>query len=446
MNSSIEPPSLEASLIGLNIQISDASFLYLFIIFLLLFLSAFASGSESAFFSLKPKDHAAIKENKGTRAKFITKLLAKPQELLATILIFNNFVNVGIVILSSFVLNDIFPANGGFAPLRFIIEVVGITLVILLFGEVIPKIFANRNALAVSLLAAYPLRLLSKLPPISWLKFVLVWGTNFIQKLGNKSAAIDQNELEQAVALTKTETNSDDEHRILEGIVRFGKTEASEIMTPRVEVEDIDAAEDFHEVLAKIIDVGYSRIPIFEQSPDNIIGILYIKDLLNYLKEPKEFNWQKVLRKPYFVPENKKINDLLQEFRNMKMHMAVVVDEYGGASGIVTLEDILEEIVGDITDEFDDTEIQYTKQAENTYVFEGRTSLNDLLKIIGDAHEDEIESARGEAETLGGLVVEVAGRILKNNEFIQIGGLKFIVESSDKKRVKTVKVQLHETH
>lgn len=446
MNSSIEPPSLEASLIGLNIQISDASFLYLFIIFLLLFLSAFASGSESAFFSLKPKDHAAIKENQGTRAKFITKLLAKPQELLATILIFNNFVNVGIVILSSFVLNDLFPANGGFAPLRFIIEVVGITIVILLFGEVIPKIFANRNALTVSLLAAYPLRLLSKLPPISWLKFVLVWGTNFIQKLGNKSAAIDQNELEQAVALTKTETNSDDEHRILEGIVRFGKTEASEIMTPRVEVEDIDAAEDFHEVLARIIDVGYSRIPIFEQSPDNIIGILYIKDLLNYLKEPKEFNWQQVLRKPYFVPENKKINDLLQEFRNMKMHMAVVVDEYGGASGIVTLEDILEEIVGDITDEFDDTEIQYTKQAENTYVFEGRTSLNDLLKIIGDAHEDAIEIARGEAETLGGLVVEVAGRILKNNEFIQIGGLKFIVESSDKKRVKTVKVQLHENH
>lgn len=446
MNSSIEPPSLEASLIGLNVQISDASFLYLFIIFLLLFFSAFASGSESAFFSLKPKDHAAIKENQSTRAKFINKLLNKPQELLATILIFNNFVNVGIVILSSFVLNDIFPASGGFAPLRFIIEVVGITLVILLFGEVIPKIFANRNALTVSLLAAYPLRLLSKLPPISWLKFVLVWGTNFIQKLGNKSAAIDQNELEQAVALTKTETNSDDEHRILEGIVRFGKTEASEIMTPRVEVEDIDSAEDFHEVLARIIDVGYSRIPIFEQSPDNVIGILYIKDLLNYLNKPREFNWQQVLRKPYFVPENKKINDLLQEFRNMKMHMAVVVDEYGGASGIVTLEDILEEIVGDITDEFDDTEIQYTKQAENTYVFEGRTSLNDLLKIIGDEHEAAIESTRGEAETLGGLVVEVAGRILKNNEYIQIGGLKFIVESSDKKRVKTVKVQLHETH
>lgn len=444
MNSSIEPPSLNASLFGLPSQISDASYLYLLIIILLLLLSAFASGSESAYFSLKPKDNAAIKENTSARAKLIIKLLAKPQELLATILIFNNFVNVGIVILSSFVLNDIFPPDNGFAPLRFIVEVIGITLIILLFGEVIPKIFANRNALNVSLLAAYPLRLISKTPPISWLKKILVFGTNFIQKLGNKGTAIDQNELEQAVALTKAETGSEDEQRILEGIVRFGKTEASEIMTPRVEVEDIDAADNFKEVLNKIIEVGYSRIPIFDQSPDNIIGILYIKDLLHHLEQPIDFNWQQVLRKPYFVPENKKINDLLQEFRNMKMHMAVVVDEYGGASGIVTLEDILEEIVGDITDEFDDTEIQYTKQAEHIYVFEGRTSLNDLLKIIGEKYESHIEAARGEAETLGGLIIEVAGRILKNNEYIVLGPLKLIVESSDKKRVKSVKVQIDE--
>ena len=444
MNSSIEPPSLSASLIGLPSHISDASYLYLLIIILLLLLSAFASGSESAYFSLKPKDNAAIKENPSVRAKLILKLLAKPQELLATILIFNNFINVGIVILSSFVLNDIFPPQDGFSTLRFVVEVIGITLIILLFGEVIPKIFANRNALSVSLLAAYPLRFISKMPPVSWLKHILVWGTNFIQKLGNKGATINQNELEQAVALTKTDGGSIEEHKILEGIVRFGKTEASEIMTPRVEVEDIDAADSFHDVLEKIIEVGYSRIPVFEQSPDNIIGILYIKDLLHHLNQDATFIWQQVLRKPYFVPENKKINDLLQEFRNMKMHMAVVVDEYGGASGIVTLEDILEEIVGDITDEFDDTEIQYTKQAENIFVFEGRTSLNDLLKIIGEKHEEHIEAARGEAETLGGLIIEVGGRILKNKEYILLGPLKLIVESSDKKRVKSVKVQIHE--
>ena len=444
MNTAIEPPSLEASLFDFHLQISDASYLYLLIILLLLLLSAFASGSESAYFSLKPKDNAAIKDNPSPRAKLILSLLSKPQELLATILIFNNFVNVGVVILSSFVLNDIFPAKGAFAPWRFVIEVLGITLVLLLFGEVIPKIFANRNALKVSLLAAYPLRFISKMPPISWLKNVLVWGTNFIQKVGNKGAVISQNELEQAVALTKTDGGSLEEHKILEGIVRFGKTEASEIMTPRVEVEDIDAADPFDVVLAKIIEVGYSRIPVFSESPDNIIGILYIKDLLHHLEQPTDFEWTQVLRKPYFVPENKKINDLLQEFRNMKMHMAIVVDEYGGASGIITLEDILEEIVGDITDEFDDTEIQYTKQADNIYLFEGRTSLNDLLKIIGEQHEDAIENARGEAETLGGLVIEVAGRILKNNEYIVLGPLKLIVESSDKKRVKSVKVCIDE--
>ncbi|MEY3742214.1 MAG: gliding motility-associated protein GldE [Flavobacteriia bacterium] len=444
MNTAIEPPSLSASLFDFNAQLSDATYLYLLIIFLLLLLSAFASGSESAFFSLKPKDNAALKANPSPRAKLILSLLTRPQELLATLLIFNNFVNVGIVILSSFVLNDLFPTNGEFALLRFVVEVIGITLIILLFGEVIPKIFANRNALKVSMLAAYPLRLIGQLPPLSWLKLILVRGTNFIQKLGNKSAAIDQNELEQAVALTKDEAGSKEEHKILEGIVRFGKTEASEIMTPRVEVEDIEASDNFKAVLAKIIEVGYSRIPVFDESPDNIIGILYIKDLLNHLNQGEDFDWKQVLRKPFFVPENKKINDLLQEFRNMKMHMAVVVDEYGGASGIITLEDILEEIVGDITDEFDDTEIQYTKQADNTYLFEGRTSLNDLLKIIGEQHEEVIENARGEAETLGGLVIEVAGRILKNNEYITLGPLKLIVESSDKKRVKSVKVIVHE--
>ena len=444
MNTAIEPPSLSASLFDFNAQLSDATYLYLLILFLLLLLSAFASGSESAFFSLKPKDNATLKANPSPRAKLILSLLMRPQELLATLLIFNNFVNVGIVILSSFVLNDLFPTNGEFALLRFVVEVIGITLIILLFGEVIPKIFANRNALKVSMLAAYPLRLIGQLPPLSWLKLILVRGTNFIQKLGNKSAAIDQNELEQAVALTKDEAGSKEEHKILEGIVRFGKTEASEIMTPRVEVEDIEASDNFKAVLAKIIEVGYSRIPVFDESPDNIIGILYIKDLLNHLNQGENFDWKQVLRKPFFVPENKKINDLLQEFRNMKMHMAVVVDEYGGASGIITLEDILEEIVGDITDEFDDTEIQYTKQADNTYLFEGRTSLNDLLKIIGEQHEEVIENARGEAETLGGLVIEVAGRILKNNEYITLGPLKLIVESSDKKRVKSVKVIVHE--
>jgi gliding motility-associated protein GldE len=444
MTNTVEPPSLIASLNTTEAGFSDATLVYLVIILVLLALSALTSSSESAFFSLKPSDNASIKNSNNARAKMILKLLAKPQELLATLLIFNNFVNVGIVILSSFVLNDIYPVKEGQELLRLLVEVVGITLILLLFGEVIPKIFANRNALAVSTWMSYPMHFLNRIPPLSWLKSALVWGTNFIQKLGQKSTTLDQNELEQALALTKQENGSEEEHKILEGIVKFGKTEASEIMTPRVEVEDIDAESDFHEVLKKIIDVGFSRMPIFSESPDNIIGILYIKDLLNHLEKDADFDWKSVLRKPYFVPENKKINDLLQEFRNMKMHMAIVVDEYGGASGIVTLEDILEEIVGDITDEFDDAQINYTKQAENTYVFEGRTSLNDLLKIIGEEHEATIEKYRGEAETLGGLIIEVGGRILKNNEFVIIGPMKLIVESSDKKRVKSVKVVIHE--
>lgn len=444
MTNAVEPPSLQASFQTVQAGFSDATLIYLLIILVLLALSALTSSSESAFFSLKPSDNATIKNSSDARVKMILKLLAKPQELLATLLIFNNFINVGIVILSSFVLNDIYPVKEGQELLRLLVEVVGITLVLLLFGEVIPKIFANRNALSVSTWMSYPMHFLNRLPPLSWLKAALVWGTNFIQKLGQKNATLDQNELEQALALTKQENGSEEEHKILEGIVKFGKTEASEIMTPRVEVEDIDADSNFHEVLQKIIDVGFSRMPIFSDSPDNIIGILYIKDLLNHLEKEPDFDWKTVLRKPYFVPENKKINDLLQEFRNMKMHMAVVVDEYGGASGIVTLEDILEEIVGDITDEFDDAQINYTKQAENTFVFEGRTSLNDLLKIIGEEHEQTIEAHRGEAETLGGLIIEVGGRILKNNEYLVVGPLKLIVESSDKKRVKSVKVVIHE--
>jgi gliding motility-associated protein GldE len=444
MTSSIEPPSLNASLHTVQAGFSDATVIYLLIILLLLILSALTSSSESAFFSLKPSDNAAIKNSTNARVKMILKLLSKPQEILATLLIFNNFINVGIVILSTFVLNDVYPVKAGQELMRLLIEVVGITLVLLLFGEVIPKIFANRNALLVSTWMSYPIHFLNRIPPLSWLKSALVWGTNFIQKLGQKGTTLDQNELEQALALTKLENGSEDEHKILEGIVKFGKTEASEIMTPRVDVEDIDAELNFHEVLEKIIEVGYSRIPIFSENPDNIIGILYIKDLLNHLEKSADFDWKSVLRKPYFVPENKKINDLLQEFRNMKMHMAVVVDEYGGASGIVTLEDILEEIVGDITDEFDDAQINYTKQSENTFVFEGRTSINDLLKIIGEDYENPIDAKRGEAETLGGLIIEVAGRILKNNEFVQVGALKLIVESSDKKRVKSVKVVIND--
>ena len=420
---------------------SGATLTYILIIVFLLFISALMSASESAFFSLSPADNEDLKKNNDKRSKLVQDLLSKPKELLATMLITINFVNVGVVILSTFILDDLYPETPGSELKRFLLEVVGITLLILLTGEVVPKIFASKNALLVVHWVARPLDLLSKMPPISWIKFGLVKGSFFIQKLFQGSVKVNTDELEQALALTKEKTTSEEDHKILEGIVRFGKTEASQIMTPRIEVDAIDETLNFREVVEMILESGYSRIPIYEGSQDNVIGILYIKDLLPNLNEGEDFDWKKEIRKPYFIPENKKINDLLQDFRSMKMHMAIVVDEYGGASGIVTLEDILEEIVGDITDEFDDNEVVYTKIDDSTYLFEGRTSLNDFYKII-ECDEELFESLKGEAETIGGFVIEQKGRILRNNEFIVVSNYKLIVESSDKRRIKTVKIKI----
>lgn len=438
----VEPPSLRIATKLIQSGFDSTTVIYIICIAILLIISALMSGSESAFFSLRPADNEDLKKENSSRSKLILSLLSKPKELLATILITNNFVNVGIVILSTFILNDIYPVTPGSELKRFLLEVVGITFLILLIGEVVPKIFAARNTLSVVRWMSYPLYFLGSAPPLSWLKIALVKGTNFIQKRTKSSVKVNQDELEQALALTKEDSSSEEDHKILEGIVKFGKTEASQIMTPRIEVEAIDSESSFTEVMQTVLEAGYSRMPIFDESPDNIVGILYIKDLLPHLNEVENFEWKSIIRKPYFIPENKKINDLLQEFRSMRMHMAIVVDEYGGASGIVTLEDILEEIVGDITDEFDDHEIAYTKLDDHTIIFEGRTSLNDFYKVVGEAYENTFEAVKGEAETIGGLVLEHAGRILKNNEFIIIEQVKFIVESSDKKRMKTIKIKL----
>jgi gliding motility-associated protein GldE len=287
---------------------------------------------------------------------------------------------------------------------------------------------------------AIPIDVIRRTPPVSWLKALLVNGTSFIGKAGKKNLKISSDELEQAIAITTEESTSEDEQRLLEGIVKFGKTEAIQIMTPRIEASSFPEHFTFDQVVSFVIDAGYSRIPVYQESADNVIGILYIKDLLPHLKNSADFDWKTLLRKPFFIPENKKIDDLLQEFRSMKMHLAVVVDEYGGASGIVTLEDILEEIVGDITDEFDDDQVDYKRLDDGSFLFEGRTSLMDFYKII-DLDGDEFEAMKGDAETLGGFIVEQSGRILKNKEHIIQGNFKFTVVSSDKRRIKWVKVQ-----
>lgn len=434
-------PLAEAIHAGISISNTILSFIILGI---LLMFSAMASGSESAFFSLGPNEKEKLKADNSKKSQAVLQLLENPKELLATLLITNNFVNVGVVILSSSILNDLYPITGENDTFRFILEIVGITFAILMIGEVIPKIWSSKNALSVARMMAIPINTLKSIPPISWLKKLLVNGTNFIYRRARKKGVkITTDELEQALALTKEESTSDEEHKILEGIIRFGTTDTRQIMKSRMDVVAIDEETNFQEVLSIILEAGYSRMPVYKDSFDNVIGILYIKDLLPHLSENDDFKWTELIRKPFFVPENKKIDDLLKEFQEMKMHMAIVVDEYGGSSGVITLEDILEEIVGDITDEFDDDEIVYTKIDHNTYLFEGRTTLVDVYKVL-DIDGKEFDQHKGDSETLGGFIVEHAGRILKNNEFIIFDNVKLIVESSDKKRIKMIKTVILE--
>jgi gliding motility-associated protein GldE len=352
------------------------------------------------------------------------------------------------VILSSAILQKIYPPAPGNETIRLIVEILSITLTLLIIGEVIPKIYATKNALKFSLAMGGALFTLGNLPPISWLKSFLVNGSNIIHKKARrKGIKISSDELEQALALTKEDHTSNEEHKILEGIVKFGNTEVCQIMRSRMDVVALEDDLKFTEIMPIILESGYSRIPVFKENFDNVIGILFVKDLLPYLNqtENEEFNWIKLIRKPFFVPENKKIDDLLKEFQVKKVHMAVVVDEYGGSSGVCTLEDILEEIVGDITDEFDDDEIAYTKIDERTYIFEGKTALVDLYKVI-NIDGREFESKKGDADSVGGFIVENIGRIPSNKEYIDVEEFRLIVESSDKRRVKLVKVVCPQSH
>lgn len=410
------------------------------VLIILLASSALVSGSEVAFFSLSPSDRNELEDNKNKSSETVKLLLSKPKDLLAVILILNNFINIAIVILASYIFLNFYPETDEFDLLRSIIEIGVITFVILLIGEVVPKVYSNRNSMKIALLMAKPIYYAGKLPPFSWLKIILVNGTDVILKSARKrSIDVSTDDLEHAIALTREENSSEDEHKILEGIVNFGNTDVKQIMRSRVDTIAIEKSINFDELLEVIREAGYSRIPVYEEKFDDVLGIIYIKDLLPHLGEEAKFNWRTLIRSPFFVPENKKIDDLLKEFQSMKMHMAVVVDEYGGASGIVTLEDVLEEIVGDITDEFDDDDIIYSKINENTFIFEGKTPLVDLYKVL-DIDGKSFEQAKGESDSIAGFLIEQSGKILRNNESFEFENIKFIVESSDKKRVKTIKI------
>jgi gliding motility-associated protein GldE len=402
------------------------------------------AASEVAFFSLEPADKEQLKLETNKNAKSALELINKPQDLLATILITSNFVNVAIVIITSSLLNMIFPPEAGESLVRFIIDVFLITAIILLIGEVIPKVYATKQGVKIVKMMAAPLDFISNMPPVSWLRKFLVNGTKIIHRYAaKKEVKVSSDELEQILALTKEETTSDEDHKILEGIVKFGSTDVKQIMRPRTEISAIANTLNFKEVLEHIQEMGYSRVPVFEGTLDKVEGILHIKDLLSYIDEEETFNWQNFIRKPFYVPENKKLDDLLNDFQSKKMHMAIVVDEYGGTSGLATLEDILEEIVGDITDEFDEQEISYSKINDNEYIFEGKTALVDFYKVT-KLDGKEFENNKGEADTLGGFIVEQAGRILMNRESIQVENCKLIVEASDKKRIKSIRVLIQE--
>ncbi|MBU0764414.1 MAG: gliding motility-associated protein GldE [Bacteroidetes bacterium] len=411
----------------------------LIIIICLLVFSALISGSEVAYFSLSPANIQYLKDKKKSRkCKMVLELLAKPERLLATILIANNFVNVGIVILAAFVTNELFDFSVS-PVLGFIIQAVVITFIILLFGEIIPKVYAARFSRQFATFMAFPLFLLDRLfMPVSKL---LIRSTSIVRKrYSGKRANISMDDLSQALNIAGKELK--DEEKILKGIVNFGTIDVTEIMTSRLDVVSIEYSAGFKKLLSVILESGYSRIPVYEDSFDDVRGILYIKDLLPYLDEDDYFSWQKLVREPYFVPETKKIDDLLGEFQTKKIHLAIIVNEYGGTQGIVTLEDILEEIVGEINDESDDIEENYLQMTENKYIFEGRTLLNDFCKIV-NIEDDLFDEVRGDADTLAGLILELKAEIPKKHEVVKYRNFIFRIKSADQRRIKQIEVTIN---
>ena len=408
------------------------------VLLLLLICSALISGSEVAFFSLNASDLESLAENNAENER-INNLLKQPEELLGTILIANNFVNVGIVILSSFLLNEYFSPENWSTLAVFLVEILSITTVLLLFGEILPKVYARSSRLSFAKLVAGFLSGIHKiLLPLSRRLSKTV---NRLSIEG-KGPSISVDDLEQALELTSDDNTKEEEQRILKGIVRFGSTSVKEVMTPRTSVVAIDEKTGYHEALNKMTESGYSRIPVFEENLDQIKGLLYVKDLLPYMDASEKFGWQDLMRQPFFVPESKKIDDLLGEFQRRRVHLAIVVDEFGGTSGVITLEDVLEEIVGEISDEFDDDDLSYSKLDDYNFVFEASIPLIDLCRVL-DLPKDRFDAVDGESDTLAGLVLELAGKFLDKGEVISYDEFTFLVESTDQRKIIRVKITIN---
>ncbi|MFT6095971.1 MAG: gliding motility-associated protein GldE [Nonlabens sp.] len=429
---------------------SGDQLVYVIVFVLLLIGSALISGAEVAFFSLSTTE--LDNENEEfPRRSLIKKLLDRPKKLLATILIANNTINITSIlifgILSDNWFSNIEPIAVDFGvqfhlDIRFVLEVVVVTFLILLFGEIFPKVYANRNPKGFASFMAIPLSILDRL--FSFISLPMRYVTLQIQeRLGSKKSKITISQLSQALELTDENDTTDEEQQLLQGIVSFGNTHTKNVMRNRTDVFALDETLPFKEIIPQVIEHGYSRIPCYKESIDQITGVLYVKDLLPYI-DRKNYEWTKLLREAYFVPENKKLDDLLQEFQEKKKHIAIVVDEYGGTSGLISLEDIIEEIVGDISDEFDEEDLVYSKLDDKNYVFEGKTQLKDFYRVL-DLEEEDIsafDASKGESETLAGFLLEQTGHFPRKLDQILFHNMTFLVEVMDKKRIKQIKCTL----
>ena len=407
-------------------------------IFILLFCSAIISAAEVAYFSLTPKDLDQCAQENPKKTKIITALLHKPKKLLATLLVANNFINIGVVILFSIVGKNIFESISS-PLLKFTIEVILVTFLILLFGEVLPKVYANRNNVKFAKFVAFPLSILDTLlSPISMPMRSL---TIFLhEKLGKQRGHFSVDQLSQALELTSSAETTHEEQKILEGIVSFGNTDTKQVMSPRIDIFALEISETYSEILPKISEKGYSRIPVYRDNIDHVEGVLFVKDLLPHISK-KELDWNALVREPFFVPENKKLDNLLKDFQSMKSHLAIVVDEYGGTSGLVSLEDVIEEIVGDISDEFDDEDLNYSQIDDKNFLFEGKINLKDFYRVV-EVDEVAFEEKKGEAETLAGFILEIIGNFPRKGQKIVFSNCKFGIETLDKKRIKQIKVTI----
>jgi len=432
------PLSIISTISVIHVNAPDLEIIIgLTILIVLLLGSGLMSASEVAYFSFRPEDIEKFKSTKSKQAKSALTLYNKPEKLLSTILVANNTFNITIVLLAAFISARLFDFSEE-PVIGFIVNVLIITFLLLFFGEVLPKVYASRNHIAVALLMAHPLALLEKVfQPIT---FLLIFTSSLVRRrAGARHSNISMDDLSDALELTAEDFNEDE--KILKGIVNFGNTSVSAIMCPRTDVTAVDIKSAFDKIKQEIIASGFSRIPVYSGSFDSVKGILYAKDILPYTDNPAGFKWQALLRPPYFVPETKKINDLLKEFQTRKIHMAVVIDEYGGTSGIVTLEDILEEIVGEISDESDEEPVLFRKLDDKTYIFEGKIQLNDFCKII-EIEEKLFEDVRGESETLAGLMLEITGEIPQKDQVIKNGNFIFKIESADRRKINEIRVEI----